>query len=574
MDGGDGKDTVSYINAINNVDNKGVIVNLGSDEYNIKKGEASGIDGIDQLWNFENVIGSNYDDTIKGNSLANTLFGAKGNDTLSGGLGVDYLDGEEGNDTVDYSSSNSSQFVHLGLGETSGGEGNDTIVNIENVIGTRFNDTIYGNNENNILDGGLGDDTIFGGDGNDTLLGKSGNDTLSGGLGDDYIDGGFGNNTASYEDIQTGGVTVYLSKSAQQDTINAGLDTLKDIQNLIGSVFKDTLGASFAEVNILNGLGGNDTADYSLLPKLAGDEGIVGNLLTGKVYKGLSVDDTLLNIENLKGTSGKDTLIGNNFNNILDGGAGDDHFVSNGGKNTIIGGDGFDTIDYSSSLKAIKIENLDNAGTVFKGTVLGEDDHLNSIEKIIGSNYKDIIKADSNSTISFVFEAGSGNDTLQGGKGNDYLHGQGGDDYFYASGGEDYIDGGDGIDTIDFSHIDSKIDLTLNEIDTESKVTESKFNGTNYDPNLETHTIVNIENIIGSLNHENTLRGNSLDNTIIGGDKDDTLSGGAGTNYLDGGAGINTVDYSRANNNVTVDLSKTGIQDVYLDGSTTAKDTL
>ena len=78
MDGGDGKDTVSYINAINNVDNKGVIVNLGSDEYNIQKGEASGIRWNDQLWNFENVIGSNYDDTIKGNSLANTLFGAKG----------------------------------------------------------------------------------------------------------------------------------------------------------------------------------------------------------------------------------------------------------------------------------------------------------------------------------------------------------------------------------------------------------------------------------------------------------------------------------------------------------------
>ena len=70
------------------------------------------------------------------------------------------------------------------------------------------------------------------------------------------------------------------------------------------------------------------------------------------------------------------------------------------------------------------------------------------------------------------------------------------------------------------------------------------------------------------------MRGNSLDNTIIGGDKDDTLSGGAGTNYLDGGNGINTVDYSRANNNVTVDLNKTGIQEVYLDGSTTAKDTL
>ena len=46
---------------------------------------------------------------------------------------------------------------------------------------------------------------------------------------------------------------------------------------------------------------------------------------------------------------------------------------------------------------------------------------------------------------------------------------------------KDYIDGGDGIDTIDFSHINSKIDLTLKWEDTESKVKES---------NLETHTLL------------------------------------------------------------------------------------
>ncbi|MEJ5169328.1 MAG: calcium-binding protein, partial [Arcobacteraceae bacterium] len=59
-----------------------------------------------------------------------------------------------------------------------------------------------------------------------------------------------------------------------------------------------------------------------------------------------------------------------------------------------------------------------------------------------------------------------------------------------------------------------------------------------------------------------------------GGAGNDTLSGGAGTNYLHGGGGVNTVDYSDASNEVTVDLSKSGIQEVYTVGATTVKDVL
>jgi Ca2+-binding RTX toxin-like protein len=287
-----------------------------------------------------------------------------------------------------------------------------------------------------------------------------------------------------------------------------------------------------------------------------------------------------MSIENLIGTDGKDTLIGNNSNNTLDGGTGNDSFIAHEGNNSIIGGDGVDTIDYSQSLKAIVVENMDTTGTVLRGTGAAQNsDELNSIEKIIGSSYKDVIKADVASSVEFQFHGGSGNDTLQGGLGDDNLYGDSGDDYFYASGGSDYIDGGsDGEitgDTIDFSQINAKIELTLGESGNSSVVQQSNFNGTTYDAQQATHTLIDIENITGSLNHENILRGNSQNNTLIGGNENDILSGGnGGTNYLEGGLGVNTVDYSAIsvlptaqNLGITLNLNNSALQEVFTNSS-------
>ena len=45
--------------------------------------------GTDTLSNFEHLRGSNFNDTLTGNTGANSLFGGLGNDTLSGGTGAD-----------------------------------------------------------------------------------------------------------------------------------------------------------------------------------------------------------------------------------------------------------------------------------------------------------------------------------------------------------------------------------------------------------------------------------------------------------------------------------------------------
>jgi Ca2+-binding RTX toxin-like protein len=149
------------------------------------------------IQNFENVIGSLYNDTITGNSSANvlsgaagndSLFGLDGNDSLSGGDGDDYLDGGfgfdtinggNGNDTTSYAFYSGPIVANLTTGVVSF-PGNstltDTLISIENLIATNGNDSVTGNSSANVLSGAAGNDTIIGGLGSDTLVGGSGND--------------------------------------------------------------------------------------------------------------------------------------------------------------------------------------------------------------------------------------------------------------------------------------------------------------------------------------------------------------------------------------------------------------
>ena len=105
-----------------------------------------------------------------------------------------------GEDTIDASSSTSNVTISLEPGFwgykgsspsakiTSNGQ---ITVNfgteIENLKGSRYYDTLFGNDLNNEIEGGYGDDVIEGGDGNDQLdyLGGFGNDILKGGKGND-----------------------------------------------------------------------------------------------------------------------------------------------------------------------------------------------------------------------------------------------------------------------------------------------------------------------------------------------------------------------------------------------------
>ena len=97
--------------------------------------------------------GTTGNDILYGSSNGDNLYGYEGNDTLYGGMGDDwlidvsgtnYLDGGDGTDSVSYSTAIT---LDLFAGTATGTNTNDTLVSIENVSGSGYNDTLYGSSE-------------------------------------------------------------------------------------------------------------------------------------------------------------------------------------------------------------------------------------------------------------------------------------------------------------------------------------------------------------------------------------------------------------------------------------------
>ena len=133
----------------------------------------------------------------------------------------------------------------------------DTLISIENLIGTAGNDIIIGSTANNSLTGGDGNDSIYGGNGDDYLEGGNGNDFIDGGFGFDTINGGAGVDTTSYA-FFAGPITANLATGVVGFPGNSIFtDTLVSIENLIGAAGNDIIIGSTAN-NSLTGGGGDD----------------------------------------------------------------------------------------------------------------------------------------------------------------------------------------------------------------------------------------------------------------------------------------------------------------------------
>lgn len=106
-----------------------------------------------------------------------TLTALAGNDTLEGGKGADILDGGDGIDLASYAESDERVFIDLSAEWTAGGDAyGDVYIDIEGVIGSRFDDELWGSDTANKLIGGDGDDILDGLGGRDILTGGSGAD--------------------------------------------------------------------------------------------------------------------------------------------------------------------------------------------------------------------------------------------------------------------------------------------------------------------------------------------------------------------------------------------------------------
>ncbi len=184
-------------------------------------------DVIDALGGNDTVNGNDGDDILSGGDGDDILNGGAGDDTLDGGPGADMLDGGAGSDTASYQNSSAAVLVrlHNAAAVKFGDAEGDTLTGIEHLIGSRYNDTLAGDGEDNILKGEDGDDVLFGGPagGDDMMYGGNGDDRIFGGRGNDILSGGAGN------DVLKGG--------PGEDTLIADGD---DMDVFFGGTEKDT----------------------------------------------------------------------------------------------------------------------------------------------------------------------------------------------------------------------------------------------------------------------------------------------------------------------------------------------
>ncbi|OAP34548.1 hypothetical protein AU381_24800 [Sinorhizobium glycinis] len=474
-------------------------------------------------------IGNELTNSLTGNAGDNRLYGEEGDDLLEGGRGADRLSGGEGTDLATYAHAASRVVVDLTKGTASGGEAEgDTLISIEQLIGSGYDDTLVGNAAANSLRGW---------NGNDTLEGRGGADTLTG---DDGLD------TASYA-ASAAAVTVNLTANTASGGDATG-DVLYDIENLTGSAFNDALTGS-AAANVLKGGNGNDTlegrggadvlnggAGIDTARYAASAAGVTVNLATNTASGGDAAGDQFVAIENLLGSAFNDVLTGSAAANVLKGGNGNDTLEGRGGADLLDGGAGIDTASYAASAAAVTV-NL-TANTASGGDAAG--DKFAGIENLLGSAFNDL------------FTGSAAANTLKGGNGNDTLEGRG---------GADLLDGGAGVDTASYaaSTAGVTVDLTANTA-SGGDAAGDKFSSIE---NLKGSGFA--DKLLGSAGG-NRLWGGAGDDTIDGRAGNDSLTGDAGNDKLIGGAGLDTLFGGTGNDVLTggadkdVFVFKTGSQ--------------
>ena len=444
-----------------------------------RTGELNQYVGTDTFTGVYRVSGSALGDLLLGGG-AGWAFGDSTSEQFDPDAGNDTVNGFGGQDWVRYGSSTAAITVDLRLasGQVQDGMGGvDTLIGIEGVTGSEFNDSMVGSDTNNT---GFGNQEVF--------AGGKGNDTLNGGGGYDEV---------NYNDDPTNGVVVNLATGVAQDGWG-GTDTLISIEGVEGSKKDDRITGSSAD-NDLDGRAGNDTLDGG-----AGTDTAEYNQASGAVQVNLALgtatgadgNDTLISIENVRGSVHGDLLTGNAGANVLEGLAGND---------TLSGGAGSDTARY-------------NFGTVnYTGETSLTGNVTDGWTLSVGTTALLKVKADTTSgewTVSDLRTTVPTESTAFG--------------------------------------IDKLIDMETLGLDIQkgnqlTRAADLLIGGTVAAPTLKLSGAAEITS------------GTSANNTLTGGTGNDTLSGGAGNDSLSGGAGIDTVVFSGSRSSYNISKSSTGL---------------
>lgn len=126
----------------------------------------------------EVLLGTPERDSMYGRAGDDAVLGNAGDDELDGGPGADRLSGGPGRDAASYEGPSVDVALDNAPNDGVPGEGDNVLLDTEDVYGTEGPDRIIGNQLDNTLDGNGGDDQIVGGSGSDGLFGGEGDDRI------------------------------------------------------------------------------------------------------------------------------------------------------------------------------------------------------------------------------------------------------------------------------------------------------------------------------------------------------------------------------------------------------------
>ncbi|MCI5095039.1 MAG: hypothetical protein MRY77_01850 [Rhodobacteraceae bacterium] len=250
LDGGTGRDMVSFVNWTSAAQESyhdpldpsgampdpitfsGVVVDLEDPSNNTH------LAARHELRSIERITGSTRQDLFIGDERDNDFRGLGGYDWFVGSAGGrERYFGGSGLDTVTYFRSTAGVEASLRNGRVIDGKetgfgsrgdaAQDLYFDIENLVGTGFDDQLSGNSGANQLSGLGGDDILFG---------YAGRDKLRGGTGDDTIDGGAGVDYAYFEGQST---DYTVMRTDHRNVTVAGADGTDQLQNVEYFVFDD-----------------------------------------------------------------------------------------------------------------------------------------------------------------------------------------------------------------------------------------------------------------------------------------------------------------------------------------------
>ncbi|MEL7039496.1 MAG: calcium-binding protein [Cyanobacteria bacterium J06592_8] len=322
--------------------------------------------------------GTNHGDIISGyqhDALGGTSYepdkasddefrGFDGNDVFYGGGGSNSIYGgaDDSGDTAAYTHATSG--ITADLSKTSsdsngtfssvsnGFGGTDKLFDIENIMGSKHDDSITGDGGKNILAGDAGSDTLTGGSGQDTFV-------LSAGDGTDLIqDMEYYNNPDS----------IQLSPQEFYDTYGkVGLDFTHSGEIYNGTLTLNISGQDTATIKNID-----ETGIENVLQQIefVGKVDTTGTENATDILIGDSNNNNLWAIggdDYVYGGDGNDTVLGGRGNDVLLGGDGNDYIRGYEDSDVMIGGEGADTfafLNYESRSGVDRILDYENTDII------------------------------------------------------------------------------------------------------------------------------------------------------------------------------------------------------------------